>query len=361
MSTNVPVPPTRRRLRRRWLLAAPVLALGLAWVGNLLTVAPQAETTSALGRPTFTPVIAFGHVDNDPKVLNLSPAVPGGRVTEVFVKEGDVVPAGSVLLRLDDTQVQRKVDEARAALDAARAALDNGRSLPEQHRIKLEQAQAAIDAATAQRDGAKLALENRKRLAQSNTIGAEAVPIAQQELQAAEQALRIKQDDLRQLRLVDPKAEIRVLETQVVRAQAVLDQAVAGLKEYSLVAPSAGTVLQLTVGVGDTIAGPPASAAIVFCPNGTRIVRADVEQAFASHVAAGQRVTVEDDTHAAGRWTGRVKWVADWYTNQRPVLQPDPNQYTDVRTMPCVIELDPNQPRLRINQRVRVTIEVPNT
>jgi hypothetical protein len=55
-----------------------------------------------------------------------------------------------------------------------------------------------------------------------------------------------------------------------------------------------------------------------------------------------------------------VKRVGEWYTNQRPVLQPDPNQYSDVRTLPCVIELDPNQPqRLRINQRVRVTIEIP--
>jgi multidrug resistance efflux pump len=126
-----------------------------------------------------------------------------------------------------------------------------------------------------------------------------------------------------------------------------------------LTAPSAGTVLQIAVGVGDTLGAASPVPAIQFCPDGPRVVRADIEQAFAGQVAVGQKVTIEDDSHAPGKWKGRVKWVADWFANQRPVLQPDAGQYSDVRMMPCVIELDPNQPPLKINQRVLATIEVP--
>jgi hypothetical protein len=53
-----------------------------------------------------------------------------------------------------------------------------------------------------------------------------------------------------------------------------------------------------------------------------------------------------------------VTWVADWYTNPRPVIVPDPGQFSDVRGMPCTITLDPGQPALKINQQVIATIDV---
>jgi multidrug resistance efflux pump len=269
------------------------------------------------------------------------------------------VPAGAVLLRLDDTQARRKVDEARAAVDEAKAGQDRARSLPEQHRLGLEQAQSGVEAAEAQRNVAKQGLERKQELAKIGQLNPRDLSIAQEELRATEEAVRIKQSELQRLKLQDPRTEVKLITAQVTRAEALLAQAEAALKQYSIVAPAAGAVLQVSVGVGDTVGGPSPVPAIQFCPKGPRVVRAEVEQAFAALVAVGLRVTVEDDTHAAGKWTGRVKRVADWYSSQRPVLQPDPNQYSDVRTMQCLIELDPDQSRLRINQRVRVTIEVP--
>jgi multidrug resistance efflux pump len=185
------------------------------------------------------------------------------------------------------------------------------------------------------------------------------VALAQETLREAENALQVKQDDLRQLRLVDPNVSLRALEAQVKRAEAVLGEAQDALKQFALVAPTAGMVLQITVAVGDTVGSSTPVPAVQFCPEGQRIVKAEIEQAFAADVAVGQAATIEDDSHATGKWTGKVKWVADWYGPPRAILLPDPTQYTDVRTMPCVIELDPGQPQLKINQRVRVTIDVP--
>ena len=35
----------------------------------------------------------------------------------------------------------------------------------------------------------------------------------------------------------------------------------------------------------------------------------------------------------------------------------EPLQFNDVRTLECIVTLDPDQPPLRIGQRVRVTLE----
>jgi multidrug resistance efflux pump len=349
---------------RRWWLLAVALAVGLAGAGELLTEALRGNSQPAAPPTGSTPgvrkVVAFGHVDVEARVRRMYFTVPGGLVSEVLVKEGDSVPAGAVLVKMDDTQARGKVDEARSAVAEAKARQEAGRSLPEQYKSKVEQAEAAIRAAEAQRDGAKAALEHKQLLELSKTIGADAVAIAKNELRAAEEALRIKQGDLTQLRKVDPMTEVRVLDAQVARAEAALAQANAALTQFTLVAPTAGTVLEITVAVGDTVGSASPAPAVQFCPNGPRIVRAGIDQAYASQVAVDQKVTIEDDTNAGGRWTGRVKWVADVFTPQRPVVLPDPNQFSDVRTMPCIIELDPGQPPLKINQRVLASIEIPS-
>ncbi|HEX4588734.1 MAG TPA: efflux RND transporter periplasmic adaptor subunit, partial [Gemmataceae bacterium] len=170
--------------------------------------------------------------------------------------------------------------------------------------------------------------------------------------------LRSKQLEFARLKTQDPHAELNGLQAQVRQADAALAQAREALKQYALVAPAAGIVLQITVREGDTVGGPSPVPAIQFCPAGPRVVKADVDQASASLVAVGQRVTIEDDAHGPGRWTGKVTWIADWFTNPRPVLVPDPGQYSDVRGMPCIIELDANQRSLKLNQRVLATIDV---
>ncbi len=48
----------------------------------------------------------------------------GGDVREVLVREGEAVKAGQVLVRMDTSEYQAKVDQARGNLNAARAQLD---------------------------------------------------------------------------------------------------------------------------------------------------------------------------------------------------------------------------------------------
>ncbi len=96
-------------------------------------------------------------------------------------------------------------------------------------------------------------------------------------------------------------------------------------------------------------------AAILFCPDGPRFIRAEVEQEFAAHVQLGQPAVIRDDGNDGTTWHGQVAVISDWYTQRRSILQ-EPLQANDVRTLECLITLSPDQAPLRIGQRVRVLI-----
>jgi hypothetical protein len=84
-------------------------------------------------------------------------------------------------------------------------------------------------------------------------------------------------------------------------------------------------------------------------------MRKQVNQEFAGRVKVGQKALVKDDARGGASWRGKVRRVAAWFEQRRPTSQ-DPSQYTDVRTVECLIDIAPGQPLLRIGQRMRVMI-----
>ena len=82
-------------------------------------------------------------------------------------------------------------------------------------------------------------------------------------------------------------------------------------------------------------------------------MRVEVEQEFARRVLAGMSAEVQDDTDSSRRWKGKVLRVSDWYTQRRTILQESPTLH-DVRTVECLIALDPGQTLPRLGLRVQV-------
>ena len=68
--------------------------------------------------------------------------------------------------------------------------------------------------------------------------------------------------------------------------------------------------------------------------------------------------TIQNYPVAQGTWKGRVKRIGDWYTQRRPNPLDSGLQLDEKRTLECVIsvDVDPDQPPLRIGQRVRVIL-----
>jgi multidrug resistance efflux pump len=276
-------------------------------------------------------------------------------VAEVLVREGDAVKAGAVLLRLEDDRAKLRVQEARAAVGAAQARLAQVRNLPQQHQLQAAQLRAGIDALRQRSSAARHLSAHKRELFEMKLLSRAERDAAEDQVRELDALLRADEAKLAELELRDPALEVRGAEEEVAAREAVWRQAEQGLKDCALRAPADGRVLRLLVGPGDLLGAAAKPVAALFCPDGPRLVRAEVEQEYASQVRVGQSATIQDDSGAAGAWYGRVVRVSDWYTRRRSTLD-EPLQLNDVRTLECLIALDPGQPPLRIGQRVRVTI-----
>jgi multidrug resistance efflux pump len=358
----------KRAPRRRWLalvclvgLAALAFSLaGAGWILNSHASAPVAAGAAAADdrERSALAVFCLGHVDVEGGVAYPYPAQPG-RVVEVRVKEGQGVKGGEVLYRMDDELAQLQMEEAKKSLANAEEVLGEAKAAPEQHALAVTMQTAAVAAAKHDLKAAQiLAAKQRNLVDKAPGISKETVEAAEEQIKKLELAIQAEENKLKLLQLKG-----RELDRAMRRAQIDLDhkkllvqKAQKGLDECLVKAPCDGTVLRLGVQTGDLLSSQPKLPAMIFCPDRPRIVRAEVEQEWAGRVNEGQVATIQDETSSNGpMWTGKVVRVADWMAHRRSIL-PDPSQFFDIRTLECIIQLDPGQPPLRIGQRVRVKL-----
>jgi multidrug resistance efflux pump len=336
-----------------WLLGAVLLVCGLTWRGlNYPRGIAGAEPTEP-ARPEVA-VACFGHVDVKYGVTSLYPTQPG-RVAEVMVEENQAVKSGALLLRLEDAAASLRVQEAQADLKAAQIQLVEARKRPRQHQSRLAQMRAAIEAVNNRLAAAQCVHAAKAELNARELIKYTDLAVSSAQVNEVEALLQGEREKLEELKGIDPASDIGRAEEEVKARKARLQQAQEVLKECCLQAPTDGKVLRVLVGRGEMLGAVPKQAAILFCPNGPRFIRAEVEQEFASRVQIGQQASIRDDSNEPTVWWGRVTALSDWYTQRRSVLQ-EPLQVNDVRTLECLIALDPAQPPMRIGQRVRVLI-----
>jgi multidrug resistance efflux pump len=299
-------------------------------------------------------VVGFGHVDVESGVVGLAPA-QAGRIIAMDVRENQAVRAGDVLLRIDDREAKLRVQQAEGVLKAAEAQLDQAKELPRQHQVKLRMQDSAVQAARHRLLAARHQLDRKRELQQTGNLNASELAAAAELVSEVEAALDVEKDKLRELGDVDPALAAKRVEAEASAAKARLAQAQLALEECLLKAPRAGTILRVQAHVGDLATAQSLQPAILFCPDEARIVRAEVSQEFAHQVRVGAACTIADDSTLDVGWRGKVVRISDWYTHRRSILL-EPSQQNDVRTLECIVELDPGQAVVRIGQRMRVTI-----
>jgi HlyD family secretion protein len=365
MIMNQPVLPVRPASSRGrplvLVVLVPALLAGCAAAAGVLfsgaggsTGRADPDTSAGDGRqPRW--IACVGYVDVPGGVLSLSPAVPG-RVVEVAACDNERVRAGTPLLRLEDDAARADVRQAEACLLVVEAQLTEARQGPELHESLVIQQQAALEAARHDLAAARLLATHKGELAGKQLIGPAEVGAAREQVGKLEAAVRVEREKLRTLGLRDPRQDVVRAESEVRGRQAVLDKARDALRRHTVLAPVDGAVLRVLTQPGEVFGPQSRDPALLFLPDEPRIVRAEVEQEFAAHAALGQRAEVTDDNAGEGpTWTGRVTRLSDWFAPRRMIL-PDTHQPADVRTLECLIRIDPGQPQPRIGQRVRVKL-----
>lgn len=230
---------------------------------------------------------ASGKIEPDVQVDVKSRA--SGTVIEVLVKEGEKVTAGQLLVKLDPTDAERDLEEAKVA--RARVAAE------------LAASRASLSVTELDKKNNQASQEVAQKSAELGLGSSDAVRLAKQSTEIANANLALK------------RAQLTSSSAQLKTADLSVQYAELRLKETNIYAPIAGTVLDVGVEKGTivssaltNVSGGSAVVTIADLSN-LRIVGA-IDEAQIGRVEVGQRVDIRVDAHNDKIFKGVVDRVS---------------------------------------------------
>src|SRR5260370_651048 len=221
-----------------------------------------------------------------------------GRVTGVFFDEGTRVAQGQLLATLDDSDVKRAFDSAKADRDAAQAAIAD-------YEVQLKNAQILLHRADQLQ---KAGVQTQEALDNAGTAA----------------------DSL--------KAKIALAKQQVMASDARIAVAQQAVDNCTIRAPFAGIVVSKDAQVGEMVS--PNSAGGGFTRTGIATIVAlksneievDVNESYIARVQPGQKVTATLDAYPDKPFPAKVRTVVPTADRRKPTVKgriaiPDLDKY----------------------------------
>lgn len=308
-----------------------------------------------VGRAPRGPVVVSGQIEADE--VRIGSRI-GGRVSAVFVREGEAVVASQALVTLEPFDLAERIGEAQARQRAAAARLARleAGARPEEvaqaqaHRDgaaarlreleagprpqEIKAAQAGLELAEAERKLAALELARAADLQREGTASRDQFDTAQTAVAVAEARVKTRRAELTQLREGSRAEVIAQARAGLAEAQAALDLVQAGAQvdevaqgrweaaaaaaqvavlkraqgELTLRAPLAGVVDALSLQPGDLVG---ANAPVATLRDGSRLwVRVYVPAGYLGSVSKGAELEVRIDGYGERSFRARVNYVA---------------------------------------------------
>jgi HlyD family secretion protein len=283
-----------------WLGAIVILVLVFMAVRSLTRERLDVRVAQVKLGPLTSKESTNGRVEPEMNYQITSPLAT--TVKAVYVQPGDKVPAGKVLMQLDDLAARTQLATAEAAVKNAQAMLEaathNG-TQAEQQASAAEIARDRIDRDQAQHD-----LEALAKLNLTGAASASEVAAARQRLEAAEAALNAAKGS----------ATNRYSPAEVARAQAALKDAEAGLaaaedveNRTTVRAPIAGTVYDLEARATDFV--EQGKVLLQMADLEHERVRAYFDEPNIGSLEVGQPVEITWDALPGKTWHGHIERV----------------------------------------------------
>ncbi|HEY6369243.1 MAG TPA: efflux RND transporter periplasmic adaptor subunit [Candidatus Sulfotelmatobacter sp.] len=284
-----------------WIWLAFALLAALAVLYSYLHQAPLKVRVAIVQRgPIRSLVSTNGKIE---PIQNFeAPAPISTTVKRLFVKEGDHVRKGELLLQLDDADTRAQAARALAQVKAAQAdqsALTKGGTQEEVLTLNAQLVKARSACEVAQRN-----LDALHRLRQDGAASPGEVRQAEDALQRAQADVTLleqKQKDRYS------KPEAARIQAQGAEAQAAYDAAEDALHKSSVRAPFDGMVYSLPVKQGAFV---QAGELLLQEADLSRVlVRAFVDEPDVGRLQVGQKVEITWDAVLGRTWTGTVNTV----------------------------------------------------
>ncbi len=255
---------------RRYLVPVLILVgLAIAAVVAFLIISnsqPASTTTYTVRRGSLNAVVRTTGKLEPSRASRLSFRT-SDVIRKVYVKLGDVVAAGMLLMELDDSRLQRELTQAESQRDIARL------------NLSAAQERGRFQGQTAPTPTASPLPTPTPPLTPSGTPPA-----------------------------IPPVSDQYVPVKQLEQAEQAYNQARANLETAKLYAPFDGTVLTVDANEGDVIG--TGAAVATFADLNSLQVRADVDEIDVANVAVGQLVQFTLDAFPGKSFEGRVASIA---------------------------------------------------
>jgi membrane fusion protein (multidrug efflux system) len=312
---------------------------------------------------------------------NINPVLPrvSGYVTEVLVHDNQPVKPGDLLVKIDPSDLQAKVDQeqaavlnAQAAVSVAQAAVAGARATAAGSQAKVASNQADVVAARTRAEQTAADLARYKALVSKEEISQQqydAARAAADSARASADAARATTESSRAT-VQSAAAQIEAATRQVAAAQASVAQHQATLEaarlqlSYTVIkAPVAGIVSKKNVEVGQFVqAGQPLLAIVQ--GSGDVWVSANFKETQLAKMHPGQTAEIEVDAYPGVVFHGRVESLAAATGARFSLLPPDnaTGNFTKVvqRVPVKIVFTDPPDPRrpLRVGMNVSATVNL---
>ncbi len=290
----------RKQMDRRWLwLGAGVVLVGVFLSVRSLTRERLAVRVAEADRQSLASTVSTnGRVE--PRINYEIHSPLATTVKAVYVQPGDTVPAGKLLMQLDDIDAKARVATAESAVKTAEAefeAANNNGTLEQRQAAAADLARSTIDRNQAQHN-----LDALIKLAASGAASESEVQSARQRLLSAQTSLDAAQQAVRS----------RYSTTDIARAKAAVEDAQSNLAaarqvlgETNVVAPISGTVY--TVNVGRTEFVEQGALLLQIADLHQERVRAYFDEPEIGALAVGQPIVIRWDAKPDKVWRGHIE------------------------------------------------------
>jgi membrane fusion protein (multidrug efflux system) len=241
----------------------------------------------------------------------------GGRVSEIEVRDNELVRRGATLFKLDDAPFRIAVSDAAAHLADTRLQIESLKSTYRQRQVELRAARDTQAYAQQQYDRQTRLLASGVASRAQFDQAAHALDAARQEVANVQQQIGVALANLGGDPNIAPERH-----PLVAQAQAALDRAQLNLSYTVIKAPTDGVVAKVEqLQVGNIIA----ASAPVFALVSTRDVwiEANFKEVQLARMRPGQSATIEIDRYPGKRFSALVTSVSPSTGSQFSLLPPE--------------------------------------
>jgi HlyD family secretion protein len=288
--------------RNRWLMWTTIIVAAVVFLASFMSRGDSVPVRAAVAQRTTIRSVVSTNGKVEP-LQNFEAHAPiGTTVKKLWVKEGDHVKKGQLLVQMDDAEARSAAARALAQIRASQADISAVQSGGTQEEVLTLESQ--LSKARTARDTAQRNLDALERLQKDGAASSGEVKAAEDQLQRANADLKLLQQKQKDRY---SKPEVAKVEAQKSEAQAAYDAAEDTLNQLNIRAPFDGIVYSLPVLQGAYV--NPGDLILQEADLSKVRVRAFVDEPDLGRLSPGDPIEVTWDALPGRIWPGTVSAI----------------------------------------------------